>query len=109
VLHIDMFAHNKNGIVYRDKSRRPETAVDHKSEPHHIGDLWDVHYLASQNKCVSHGRMTDLARSTWAGIIPRTYSSRSMVHGVATKNTQAAIPYIRLRQSRNAVVAWHQT
>jgi hypothetical protein len=33
LLHVDMFAHNKSGIAYRDRSRRSETAVDHKREP----------------------------------------------------------------------------
>jgi hypothetical protein len=30
---VDMFAHNKSGIAFRDRSRRSETAVDHKREP----------------------------------------------------------------------------
>jgi hypothetical protein len=34
MLHVDMFAHNNNGIAYRDRNRRSETVVDHKREPH---------------------------------------------------------------------------
>jgi hypothetical protein len=34
VEHVDMFAHNKSGIAYRDGNRRSETAVNHKREPH---------------------------------------------------------------------------
>jgi hypothetical protein len=28
-----VFAHNKTGIAYQDKSRRPETGVNHKTPP----------------------------------------------------------------------------
>jgi hypothetical protein len=34
VLHVDMFALNKSGIAYQDRSRRSETAVNHKRNPH---------------------------------------------------------------------------
>jgi hypothetical protein len=34
LLHVDMFAHNKSGIAYQDRNRRPETVVNHKREPH---------------------------------------------------------------------------
>jgi hypothetical protein len=34
LLHVDMFAHNKSGIAYRDGNRRSETVVNHKREPH---------------------------------------------------------------------------
>jgi hypothetical protein len=27
MLDVDMFAHNKSGVVYRDRNRRPETVV----------------------------------------------------------------------------------
>jgi hypothetical protein len=30
LLHVDMFAHNKSGIAYRNRNRRPETVVDNK-------------------------------------------------------------------------------
>jgi hypothetical protein len=32
--HVDMFAHNKSGIAYRDGKRRSETVVNHKRAPH---------------------------------------------------------------------------
>jgi hypothetical protein len=34
LLHVDMFAHNKSGIAYRDGNRRSKTVVNHKREPH---------------------------------------------------------------------------
>jgi hypothetical protein len=34
LLHVEMFAHNKSGIAYRDGNRRSETVVNHKKEPH---------------------------------------------------------------------------
>jgi hypothetical protein len=34
LLHVDMFAHNKSGIAYRDGNRRSETVVNHTREPH---------------------------------------------------------------------------
>jgi hypothetical protein len=34
LLHVEMFAHNKSGIAYRDGNRRSETVVNHKNEPH---------------------------------------------------------------------------
>jgi hypothetical protein len=33
LLHVDMIAHNKSGIAYQDRNRRPETFVDQKREP----------------------------------------------------------------------------
>jgi hypothetical protein len=30
LLHVDMFAHNKSGIAYRDGNRRAESVVNHK-------------------------------------------------------------------------------
>jgi hypothetical protein len=34
LLHVDMFAHNKSGIAYRDGNRWSKTVVNHKREPH---------------------------------------------------------------------------
>jgi hypothetical protein len=34
VLHVHMFAHNKSGIAYQGRNLRPETVVNHRSEPH---------------------------------------------------------------------------
>jgi hypothetical protein len=34
LLHVDMFAHNKSGIAYRDGNRRSMIVVNHKREPH---------------------------------------------------------------------------
>jgi hypothetical protein len=34
LLHVDMCTHNKSGITYQDRNRRPETVVDHKKAPH---------------------------------------------------------------------------
>jgi hypothetical protein len=34
LLHVDMFAHNKSGIAYRDGNRRSKPVVNHKREPH---------------------------------------------------------------------------
>jgi hypothetical protein len=33
LLHVDMFAHNKSGIAYQNKNRRPETVVNYKGNP----------------------------------------------------------------------------
>jgi hypothetical protein len=32
-LHVDMCAHNKSGIAYQDRNRRPETVVNLKGNP----------------------------------------------------------------------------
>jgi hypothetical protein len=34
LLHVDMIAHNKSGIAYRDGNRQSETVASHKREPH---------------------------------------------------------------------------
>jgi hypothetical protein len=34
LLHVGMFANNKSGVVYQDRSRRPETVVDNERGPH---------------------------------------------------------------------------
>jgi hypothetical protein len=33
-VHVYMFAHDKSGIAYQDRNRRPETVVAHKREHH---------------------------------------------------------------------------
>jgi hypothetical protein len=48
LLHVDMSAHNKSGIAYRDWDRRPETDVDHKREPHQQPRLFGS---ASRPRC----------------------------------------------------------
>jgi hypothetical protein len=54
LLHVDRFAHNKSGIAYQDKSRRPETI--YKREPHQQVRL----LVTNQNSIMaySHGVAT---------------------------------------------------
>jgi hypothetical protein len=42
LLHVDMFAHNKSGIAYRDGNRRSKTVVNHKREPQFASSVWQV-------------------------------------------------------------------
>jgi hypothetical protein len=46
LLHVDMFAHNKSGIAYREGNRRSKTVVNHKREP-----LYVPQYYAERKDC----------------------------------------------------------
>jgi hypothetical protein len=48
LLQVDMFAHHKSGIAYRDRNRRSETVASHKREPHQQPRLLPTWYKLYQ-------------------------------------------------------------
>lgn len=63
LLHVDMFAHNKSGIAYQNRNRRPGTVVNHSREPHRQPRLPPSYTKlnvqgraspASNSKCICH-------------------------------------------------------
>jgi hypothetical protein len=69
LLHVDTFTHNKGGIAYRDRSRRPEAVVFYKCGPHQQPSfaldrrLWH-HCLYI---CTSNERHVEVAQSCPCG------------------------------------------
>jgi hypothetical protein len=72
LLHVDMFAHNKSGIAHQDRNRRPETVVDHKTEPRQQPRLLPSRTVQHLVQASHYAIIPALCRGTsWAALVCR--------------------------------------